>query len=117
MPRKEDIHRLYHIWAAATEAIGYMPGRQCEDLAKDRPLQHSLVRMLEVIGEAAGKVSPAFRDAHPEIPRQAMVGMRNRIVHAYFDINLTVVWRTVTEDLPPLLDLITPILVEEGLVV
>jgi uncharacterized protein with HEPN domain len=62
-----------------------------------------LVRLLEVIGEAARGVSPEFRNSHPDLPWKNMVGMRDRLIHGYYDINLDVVWKTVTEDLPPLI--------------
>lgn len=91
MPADADLVRAYHIWDAAREAIDYARGRRREDLDADRPLQHSLVRMLEVIGEAASGTSHPFRKAHPGVPWQQMVGMRNRLIHAYFDINLDVV--------------------------
>jgi len=115
MRRDPDLNRVYHIWQAATEAVGYTPGRSRADLDTDRPLQHSLVRMLEIIGEAAAGTAPAFRDVHPEIPWQVMTGMRNRLIHAYFDIDLDVVWRTVVEDLPSLIELVEPVLVAEGM--
>ena len=115
MPHDPDLIRLCHMWEAAREAIGYAAGRSRQDLASDRPLQHSLVRLLEIIGEAAGTISEHFRAEHPEIPWRAMVGMRNRLVHAYFDVNLDVVWRTVTEELPRLIAQIEPILKTAGL--
>lgn len=110
MPADPDLVRVYHIWAAIREAMGYAHGRRREDLDTDRPLQHSLVRMLEIIGEAAAGTTPPFREAHPEIPWRQMAGMRNRLIHAYFDINLDVVWRTVAQDLPPLVTTMESIL-------
>jgi uncharacterized protein with HEPN domain len=71
-------------------------------LDKDRKLVLSLVRLVEVIGEAAGQVTKEFQAAHPEIPWPAIVGMRNRLIHAYFDIDLDRVWDTIKDDLPPL---------------
>jgi len=62
-----------------------------------------LVKCLEIIGEAANRVSPEFCDDHPEIPWLDIVGMRHRLIHAYFDVNLDIVWHTVTSDLPPLI--------------
>ena len=76
-------------------------GRSAETY-QDRKLVLSLVRLVEVIGEAAGQVSKEFQTAHPEIPWPAIVGMRNRLIHAYFDIDLDRVWDTVKDDLPPL---------------
>ena len=110
MPHDPDLIRLRHMWEAAREAVGYAALRSRQDLDADRPLQHSLVRPLQIIGEAAGTVSEPFRAKHPEIPWRAMVGMRNRLVHAYFDVDLDVVWRTVKEELPELIAQIEPIL-------
>ena len=70
----------------------------------DRMLNLSLVRLLEIIGEAARGISPELREAHPEIEWQKLTGMRDRLIHGYFDVNLDVVWRTVREDLPGLLE-------------
>lgn len=98
--RKDDGHRLHHLLEAAREAVGYTAGRRREDLETDRPLMHSLVRCLEIMGEAAGVMSPECRDANPQIPWNDVISMRNRLIHAYFDINLDIVWRTVTEELP-----------------
>jgi uncharacterized protein with HEPN domain len=62
----------------------------------------SLVKELEIIGEAAGKVSAEIRSQYGTIPWQDISGMRNRLIHAYFDVDLDVVWTTVTKDLPVL---------------
>ena len=115
MPHDPDLIRLRHMWEAAREAIGYATARSREDLDADRLLQHSLVRLLEIVGEAAGGVSDHFRTAYPGIPWRAMVGMRNRLVHAYFDVDLDVVWRTATDELPDLAAQIEPILRANGL--
>jgi len=61
-----------------------------------------LVHLLEIIGEAAAGISSDFRLTHPDVPWKRITGMRNRLIHAYFDVNLDVVWQTVTEDLPGL---------------
>lgn len=66
-------------------------------------LVHSLVRCLEIIGEAAARISDEGKAALPQIPWNSIVGMRNRLIHAYFDINLDTVWQTVKEELPELL--------------
>ncbi len=66
----------------------------------DRKLCLSLVHLLEIIGEAA--ISPEFRHKNPDLPWTKIAGMRDRSVHGYFDVNLDIVWRTVTEDLPDL---------------
>lgn len=63
-----------------------------------------MVRAIEIIGEAAGKVSAEVRAASPAIPWQAIVGMRNRLVHAYFDVDIDILWAAVTSEVPALLD-------------
>jgi uncharacterized protein with HEPN domain len=75
----------------------------------DGLLQDAVVRRLEIIGEAAGRVSPETVAAHPGIPWREIIGMRNRIVHEYFRIDLDVVWRVVQEDLQDLIDKLEPL--------
>jgi uncharacterized protein with HEPN domain len=67
-------------------------------------LSLSLVRLLEIIGEAAKGITKEFRQEHSELPWKSMVGMRDRLIHGYFDVNLDIVWETVTSDLPPLIN-------------
>jgi uncharacterized protein with HEPN domain len=116
MPRKDDVVRLYHMYQAACEALGYVNGRERQDLEKNRPLTHSLVRCLEIIGEAANNITPEFRNANPQIAWIDMIGMRNRLIHAYFDVDLNIVWKTVNEELSPLIAALKPILSQEGLI-
>jgi uncharacterized protein with HEPN domain len=85
---------------AALEIQQYVQYSTREDLNRDRKLVHSLVRLLEIVGEAAAQVSEELRDNIPEIPWPVMIGMRNRLIHAYFSINLNIVWSTSTEDIP-----------------
>ena len=88
---------------AAEIACDFAAGKSKADLDSDRMLYLALVRAIEIVGEAASKVSPETRRASPTIPWQSIISMRNRIVHAYFDINRTTVWKTATEELPGLL--------------
>ena len=99
---KDDDVRIRHILDAAREAIGFADGRSRADLDANRMLNLSLVRLLEIIGEAARGISPQFRQAHPDLPWKKMVGMRDRLIHGYFEVNLDVVWETVTVDLSSL---------------
>ena len=85
---------------AAKEALEFVRGKRRSDLDTDRMLVLSLVKELEIIGEAAGKVSAEVRAQYNAIPWQDISGMRNRLIHVYFDIDLDVVWTTVTKDLP-----------------
>jgi len=88
---------------AAIEIQQYVESSTREDLNRDRKLVHSLVRLLEIIGEAATQVSEELRENVPDIPWPVLVGMRNRLIHAYFSINLDVVWSTSIEDIPSLI--------------
>lgn len=101
--REGDAIRLRHMLDAARAAVGFGHGRTRNDLDRDRQLVFALVKAVEIIGEAAYRVSPATRDETPQLPWDDMIGMRHRLVHAYFDIDLDILWRTVQEDLPPLI--------------
>jgi uncharacterized protein with HEPN domain len=98
-----DAVRLRHILDAARQALTFVEGRSRADLDADQMLSLAAVRLLEIIGEAARGVSAPFRDAHPEVPWSKMGNMRNRLIHGYFNVNLDVVWETVTQDLPALI--------------
>ena len=100
--QREDIACLHHILDAAEKAVSFVKGKARKDLDTDEMLSLSLVRLLEIIGEAANGVSLTFRDRFPHIPWRKMTGLRNRLIHGYFDINLDIVWDTILEDLPPL---------------
>ena len=100
---RTDKIRARHILDASKEAVEFAKGRSRAELDTDRKLNLSLVRLLEVIGEAARGISDEFRTQHPELPWKKMVGMRDRLIHGYYDVDLDVVWETVTEDLPGLI--------------
>jgi uncharacterized protein with HEPN domain len=72
------------------------------DLDRDRMLVLALIKDLEIVGEAASKISAEVRNQNSAIRWQDIIGMRNRLIHGYFDINLDIVWSTVTKDLPSL---------------
>jgi uncharacterized protein with HEPN domain len=106
----EDRVRLQHMRDAAREAIGFAANRERADLDSDRQLLLSLVKDIEIIGEAASRIGPETRAAHASLPWAAIIGMRNRLVHAYFDIDPDVVWNTIESDLRPLLAAVQTIL-------
>ncbi len=101
--RKNGRIRLRHMLDAAREAMTFVHGRRREDLDRDRLLVLGLVKGIGILGEAAYQVSPNTRNRVPDIPWEDIIGMRHRLVHAYFDINLDILWRTVQSDLPPLI--------------
>ena len=97
---------LDHIRQAATDACSFIKGLSKEDFLADKRTQQAVIMSLIVIGEAATKVMDGyaeFADQHRQVPWRSMRGMRNRIAHGYFDINLDVVWDTVQAALPELL--------------
>jgi len=101
--KHEDRVRLRHMLDAALEIRQYVQSARREDLNRDRKLVHSLVRLFEIIGEAATQISEQLRENIPEIPWFIIIGMRNRLIHAYFSIDLDVVWSTSTQDIPLLI--------------
>jgi uncharacterized protein with HEPN domain len=108
--RKEDEIRLRHMLDAAREALGFVQDRNRADLNSDRQLVLALVKVIEIIGEAAFQTSESTRAQVPEIPWEDIVGMRHRLVHAYFDINLDVLWKTVQGDMAPLISRLEQVL-------
>lgn len=88
---------------AAKEAVAFGSGKTPNHLSQDRLLTLALLKCIEIIGEAASKVSPEVRAEHPGIPWADIVGMRHRLVHVYFDVDLNRVCDTLTDDLPPLI--------------
>ena len=110
--RKSDAIRLRHMLDAAEEAISFFQGRTRQDLDHDRMLVLALMKDIEIIGEAAYQVTQETRQNLPEIPWEDIIGMRHRLVHAYFDINLDILWATVQDDLPALLAILRKVLEE-----
>jgi uncharacterized protein with HEPN domain len=97
---------LDHMEQAATDACSFVDGLDKEDFLADKRTQQAVIMSLIIIGEAATKVIEGydgFALSHPGVPWRSMRGMRNRIAHGYFDINLEVVWDTVQIALPDLL--------------
>ena len=87
----------------AVEAVEMIRGHTRADLDKDRKLNLALVRLVEIVGEAAAHVSDAERRRHPEVPWEDIVGMRNRIVHGYDEVDFDILWDIVELHLPPLI--------------
>ncbi|MCC6502244.1 MAG: DUF86 domain-containing protein [Deltaproteobacteria bacterium] len=110
MPRKDDVIRLRHMLEAARAACGYVGNKAKGDFFKDNQCRDAVVRCIEVIGEAAARLSQECQTEFPQIPWKNIISMRNRLIHAYYDINLDTVWSTVTEDLPPLIGSLEKIL-------
>lgn len=98
----EDRVRLLHMIEAVTEAISFIADQTLAELENDRKTLFAIIRCVEIIGEAAARVSEVTRSSAPDVPWSAMAGMRNRLIHAYFDVDTELVWKTVTTELPAL---------------
>lgn len=103
-----DSVRIKHMRDAAQLALDLSRDRDRADLDSDVMLRLALVKLVEIIGEAATQVTVAGRASFPGVEWEDMIGTRHRLVHAYFDINLDILWQTVQDDLPNLLILLQP---------
>lgn len=113
--RKDDRIRLRHMLDAAREAREFARGHTRSDLDANRMLTLSLVKAIEIVGEAAARVSADARSQCVAIPWSDLTGMRHRLIHGYFNVNLDIVWQTVVEDLPSLIEEVERILRDENL--
>jgi len=103
MSRHDPVITLGHMLDYAREAAALVRGRSRGDLDTDRQLNLSAVRLLEVLGEAASRIPSDVRARYPQIQWTQIVGMRNRLIHAYDFIDFNTIWQTLTVDLPPLI--------------
>ena len=106
----DDKVRLSHMLEAAEGAVGFCTDKSYDDLLSNRQLAFAVVRALEIVGEAASQLSDDFKASHDEIPWRDVIAMRNKLIHAYFDINYRIVWSTVTNDLPVLIPILREII-------
>jgi uncharacterized protein with HEPN domain len=110
MPSPHDDVRIRHMLDYSREAVRFAEQRGRLDLDADRMLQLGLVRLVEIVGEAASRVSADTRQRYPQIPWLQIAGMRNRLVHGYDFVDYDILWQTVTEDLPALVAALEPLL-------
>ena len=102
MSNRDQI-RFQHMLDAAKAAIAHLSNKKREDLDYDRLLLNGVIRELEILGEAATQITAETREQNKDLPWREMIGMRNRLIHAYFDVDHQAVWRVVKENLPPLI--------------
>lgn len=103
MSHLDDSTKVRHMLDAAEKAVFFMRDRTRADLDSDEKLALAIVRLIEVLGEAASRITDEYRLAHPDLPWQAMRGARNRLIHGYFDVDYDIVWQIVSTDLPTLI--------------
>lgn len=96
----KDLVRLQHMLESTNAVLSFIKEKNREDLDTNRLLLSGILRELEILGEAAGKISQQTKDRFPKMPWKQMVGMRNRLIHAYFDVDHDVIWKTITDVLP-----------------
>jgi uncharacterized protein with HEPN domain len=99
----EDLIRLRHMLDSARESIDLIKGKTRKDLDKDRLLSLALVRLLEIVGEAASRVTIPSRNEFPDIPWGQIVSLRNRLIHGYDAVDMDILWQILSEDLPKLI--------------
>lgn len=109
MKGRSDNILLFDILECCERIASYIDGVAKGEFEQNYQLQDALIRKLEVIGEATKGLSDQITEANPNIPWSRMAGMRDRMVHQYFRVDLDVVWQTVTADIPALRDQIEPI--------
>jgi uncharacterized protein with HEPN domain len=102
MTRRDDQLSIRQMLDHAVEALELTNGRTRGDLDNDRVFALALTRLLEIIGEAAGRVSAPAQNKHPGIAWSSIVGLRNRLIHGYDEVDFDILWKIFKDDLPPL---------------
>ena len=100
---KDDITRVKHMLDSANEALSFIKNKTRKDLDQDRMLVLSIVKCIEIIGEAANSITDDLKSKSSSIPWQDIIKMRHRLIHTYFDVDYDIVWKTVKDELPELI--------------
>lgn len=99
MPPDDSVY-VGHMLEMVRKAVDKMRRKRRGDFDDDENLRLALAHLIQIVGEAANRVSPAYRAAHPDIPWTEIIGMRHKIVHDYLGVDYDIVWEVVTVDLP-----------------
>lgn len=105
---------LLDMLLAARKALRFTQGTEWPEFEKDELVQNAVMHVIQIVGEAATKISESFKNLHPEIPWKAISGMRHRLVHDYTRIDVPTVWRVVQSHLPPLIAQLEPLVPPEN---
>jgi uncharacterized protein with HEPN domain len=95
---------------AAEDAVRFVAGFDERSFLASDLYQSAVIRKLEVLGQAAGRVTKAFQEPHPDIAWSKMIGLRNRLIHGYEDVDLRIVWRVTMDELPDLIAALGPLI-------
>ena len=114
MSRRDDRVSLVDMLIHAKEAVALSSETSLNDLIEDRVMQLALQKLVEIVSEAANRVSEETQQRHQEIPWPQIIGLRNRLVHGYDDVNLDILWKIIQADLPPLTQQLKAIVGEEA---
>jgi uncharacterized protein with HEPN domain len=107
---KDDSVYLRHILDAIEQIESYLDGISVDQFQKTKLIQDGVLRQLEIMGEASRNLSDDIRQDHPEVPWRQIVGLRNRVIHAYFSVNTEIIWEITQDDLPSIKENVTSIL-------
>lgn len=111
---EDDVARLRHMLDAAEEALGFAQGKSRADLDSDRMFARAVVQDIEIVGEAACRITRDTQEKYSHVPWAAIIAMRNRLIHAYFSVDLDRVWDTLADDLPTLVEALRRILDQDS---
>ena len=104
MSERPQLLYCQDIIESGTAIQSYVQGMTCDTFVQDRMRYSAVIREFEIIGEAVGKLSAALKDGYPDIPWQDIKDFRNLLAHEYFGVDLEIVWNTIHNDLPMLMD-------------
>ena len=114
MSRRDPRVYIHHMLDHAAEASEMTQGRSRADLDTDMMLNLSLVRLMEVVGEASRRVPQDFRARYPHVPWSLSSDLHNQLIHAYDEINFDTLWEIIRDEVPPLIEQLEAILDEQG---
>ena len=97
---RDDAVYLHHILDAINRIEEYVSGLNHEEFMRSNLVQDGVIRQIEIIGEATKNLSPTLKERYPNIPWKDIAGMRDKLIHQYFGVDISAVWETVTQDLP-----------------